>query len=877
MYDDSNTFDVTTQDEISQGWGKHRVALAAWAMKYMVNRTDCCGAHSSLEDRGKDRGDGRKVPKNWTEHRELTRTRLELHFAGAGSEHVIGLHSTKPGDLCKWVSLDIDSHSDEDAQATADRNRAFAMDRYAKLARLGLRPLLWDSNGKGGFHVDVIFSQPIPSLHAFRFGLWLVADWKEYEFAQQPESFPKQPSLTGLKQGCGNWLRLIGRHHTRAIWATVYDSESGEWLSGEAAARAVIDHQPVSPDCIPVDALAESETERKRRLDRSVPRDCSSIPDGSKLKRATAYAAAVPPAVSGQGGSNHTFALACKLVSFGIAKQDAFDILADWNDACDPPWADHELWHKIDDAFDKNPPPIEDRPNPKQRGIHNAPKHSRSIETCGDEWDDIIPLSSCDVATCPVDCIPHCIRNYLEWVAYFTQTPVDIAVGQWLAAVAIAVQRKFVVEPIPGWQEPLSLYIVSVMEPGNRKSAVAKMVGSPIRAYEKHQREVNAPALRRARADNELKTKQRTKLVDEIAKGASDRDAKRHELDALDAELANAPSLEELTLLVDDITPEQIATLMAKNGGRLGILTAEGDLFDILAGRYSKQANIGTVLKGHCGDEIRVNRGNRPSELIPNPALTMGLAVQLDVLQGLLDKKEFRGRGLLARILFQLPTSPVGYREIDTQPCDGMIEQAYQSAMSHVLKLHADENDDGYVAQSLTLSPEAFSLFREYRIRIEKSFREFGDLEKLKDWGSKLPGGVARIAGLLHLIEHAESYNLPLTISGDSMQNAIRLGDYFSDHAQAAFQAMGEDENKELAESVVAAIKRHSFQSFNRRQLHQILRRQVEKPDDLDIPLDLLCAHGFIRERETERDCSKRGRSPSRAYETNPNVFETIA
>ena len=57
-------------------------------------------------------------------------------------------------------------------------------------------------------------------------------------------------------------------------------------------------------------------------------------------------------------------------------------------------------------------------------------------------------------------------------------------------------------------------------------------------------------------------------------------------------------------LIVDDVSPERLATLLRDHGGRIAVLSAEGDIFDVMAGRYSKGGvpNLGVFLKGHAGD-----------------------------------------------------------------------------------------------------------------------------------------------------------------------------------------------------------------------------------------------------------------------------------
>lgn len=84
-------------------------------------------------------------------------------------------------------------------------------------------------------------------------------------------------------------------------------------------------------------------------------------PAATALKRARAWIAKAESAVSGQGGHDKTFYTAVKLVSFGLNRDEVFELLSSWNQSCQPPWSDGELWHKIDDAIASNPEPIKDR------------------------------------------------------------------------------------------------------------------------------------------------------------------------------------------------------------------------------------------------------------------------------------------------------------------------------------------------------------------------------------------------------------------------------------------------------------------------------------------------------------------------------------
>jgi len=76
---------------------------------------------------------------------------------------------------------------------------------------------------------------------------------------------------------------------------------------------------------------------------------------GDVERRAIAYLDAMPPAVSGQGGHNATYAAATVLVhGFGIAPDQALELLlSHYNPRCQPPWTDKELRHKVEDAASK--------------------------------------------------------------------------------------------------------------------------------------------------------------------------------------------------------------------------------------------------------------------------------------------------------------------------------------------------------------------------------------------------------------------------------------------------------------------------------------------------------------------------------------------
>jgi len=71
----------------------------------------------------------------------------------------------------------------------------------------------------------------------------------------------------------------------------------------------------------------------------------------STLERARAYVAAMPPAVSGDGGHAAAFAVAKALChDFGLSLSDARTLFEEYNVRCDPPWSAREIAHKLESA-----------------------------------------------------------------------------------------------------------------------------------------------------------------------------------------------------------------------------------------------------------------------------------------------------------------------------------------------------------------------------------------------------------------------------------------------------------------------------------------------------------------------------------------------
>lgn len=286
------------------------------------------------------------------------------------------------------------------------------------------------------------------------------------------------------------------------------------------------------------------------------------------------------------------------------------------------------------------------------------------------------------------------------------------------------------------------------------------------------------------------------------------------------------------------MSPEALTTLLAQNNGAFSVISAEGGIFDILGGRYSKNPNLDTWLKGHCGVMIAVDRVNRAPEYIPNPCLTAILTVQPSVLDTIMADATMGGRGLLARFLYSFPVSKIGERTFHTEEVPAEVYENYEAMVFRLMDIRREQEP-----VLLKLTPEAYALISERFALHEKYHQAEGQI--FADWASKFIGVILRISALLHA---AEMKPVETEVSGETMQRAIEIGDYFLAHALHAYSAMGTDMRIVKARFVWSKIQKMESLDFKRAALFQNCRgKYYNKADQLPPELELLEEYGYLK------------------------------
>ncbi len=475
------------------------------------------------------------------------------------------------------------------------------------------------------------------------------------------------------------------------------------------------------------------------------------------------------------------------------------------------------------------------------------------LEDPSNEWVQLISLDTPDLIHLKIEHLPQWARDFADALSKATETPSELAAGMVLVACSTVVSRRLCVMVKEGYFEPCNLWIVVALPPGNRKSAVQSSTIEPIIQWEREQTANLEPEIKRI--TSELKTMEaRAKEIRN--KAAKEKDPnKANELgkEAADIEmdLPEIPNVPQLW--TSDATPERLGSLLADNDECMAWLSSEGGIFDLLQGRYSNGIpNLDLVLKAHSGDSERVDRGSRVPVYLRHPLLTIGLSPQPEVLRGLANKTGFRSRGLLARFLYLLPPSPLGYRELKTTPIPEKISNDYFSGIYAMLQWE-QSNDKKKKHHILELSEGAYLEWHEFQKAIEIKMRPGNEMELYTDLAGKAPGAAARLSGVLHGIKHAHGSPWEAVITQETMQEALEIISVCLQHSLAAMGIMGTDPTITSAKKVWHWIERNKMTHFTLREAFNALRGTFSRVPELRKIFEILEERGYLRIIEPEK------------------------
>lgn len=394
-----------------------------------------------------------------------------------------------------------------------------------------------------------------------------------------------------------------------------------------------------------------------------------------------------------------------------------------------------------------------------------------------------------------------------------------------------------------GWTAPLSLNIVPVLAPGEKKSVVLNKVFKPVDDWAENWNTSHKNEIVNSNTRFKMLQKRRTALENAAAK--DDKDA-AIQLENVERELYDFKKISPKVLRVSDITPESLVSCMAEQGGSLAVISAEGGFVNNICGLYSDKPNADAVCKAYDGDSIEVNRITRSGERIANPHLSMVQCVQPVIWQKLFTNKELRGVGLVDRCLMLAPETSIGKSRFDTPPIPDKIATQHHNAVTALLDMRE-------ARKYIRLSNKARKTFAGFYDNFNL-FHLGTDFQELQGWGAKICGTTARIAGILQLMENRNSSE----VSDENMLRAISISFFFQEQAKLIYNGSLLNQKSSLAEYILsrieALIKRQKYSKredgnfyITYRDLSQSCHKQgLDSKDDYIKPLQVLQSREII-------------------------------
>jgi len=386
------------------------------------------------------------------------------------------------------------------------------------------------------------------------------------------------------------------------------------------------------------------------------------------------------------------------------------------------------------------------------------------VSNASSEWTDPEPLTSqIDGLPYPTDALPPLLRDAIVEAQAFVQSPAALVACSALSALSLAAQGLANVRRDHQLVGPVSLYLLAVAESGERKTTCDRIFGAALRNWERDRAAACAPGVATHEAAVASAEAKRAGLLEAIKRKRRDMQETTEEDAALEELAIHAPvPVAVPRLLYADATPEALSHALATGWPSAAVLSAEaGAVFGAHGMGYETiLRNLALLNVLWDGGEIAVDRRSKSSFQLRDRRLTFGVMVQPEAWRGFMARAGAlpRGTGFVARFLIAWPASTQGQRLYRPAPAEMPAVERFNRRIRELLDmpLTTDANR-GLVPTVLDLSPSAHAAWVQAHDTIERQLGGDGSYAPIRDVAAKAAENIARLAALMHLMDHGPS------------------------------------------------------------------------------------------------------------------------
>lgn len=415
--------------------------------------------------------------------------------------------------------------------------------------------------------------------------------------------------------------------------------------------------------------------------------------------------------------------------------------------------------------------------------------------------EDLSPPRLPDIADripYPLEALGPLLGSAAKVIAETVQAPPEIAAHSVLAVAAFAAQDKANVT-MDGRTCALSLFLLTVAESGDRKSACDRVASKPLDTWQRERAQAHRAELKQYLDDQTLYDARRRDIVGGKKATAMEKAATLQALVAPEAPpepivICQEPTLEGLQRSFRQGWPSQ--ALFNDEGGQFfggHAMNPDNALKTIAAlSKYWDGAPI-----------VRTRAAKGESAAMYDRRLSIHLQAQPRVAATVLSDPMLQEQGLLARFLIAHAHTLAGtrlYRSVN--PYEFCEVQNFHRRITDLLA-HVPETAEGggLILPSLSLTDEAAALWVESYDRTEAGQAPGAPLELVKPAASKAAENALRLAGLFAVLEGS------LAVSAEQVQRAWTLAAYYLQNTLGAAQMAESNAAEQAALEVLAWLK----------------------------------------------------------------------
>ncbi|HFY0602176.1 TPA: DUF3987 domain-containing protein [Legionella pneumophila] len=455
----------------------------------------------------------------------------------------------------------------------------------------------------------------------------------------------------------------------------------------------------------------------------------------------------------------------------------------------------------------------------------------------------------------PLDALPDGMQHAVEEVATFTKAPIPLVASSAMAALSLAVQSYVDVKRAEGLTGPVSLFLLTVADSGERKSTCDGFFTQSIRNYESSVKEKSKPLIKDYQAEIaiwEEKYRGVKEQIRTLAKANKSTYEEELRVASLEHEKPVSPLIPRLVYC--DITPEALKWTLAKVWPSGGILSSEAGtvLGSHGMAKESVMRNLATFNQLWDGSSIPTERRGSESFTVKGARLTVGLQVQEVALRHFLNHTNglARGTGFLARFLIAYPESTQGHRFF-TEPPESWLHLAkFNMRISEILNQEVTiDKNGGLSVLLLSLSPEAKKAWICFHDVIEGELGVGGELSEISDVASKIADNAARVAALFKIFNQGVTG----TIGFNDFENASRIVAWHLHEAKRFFAGLVLSDDQTDVVKLDSWLVRYCLKKktniVSRRDIQRnIVPIRLREKKALDIALNVLVEAKRIRQ-----------------------------